>query len=86
MFPYVPHSLHAEVNCRFFSDNANPWLEVTALEIFLGILNGVTALHETNHSHHDLKLENILLMDNKIPITMELLLFMKPTIHILISS
>jgi len=71
LFPYVPHSLRAEVNRRFFSDNANPWLEVTALEIFLGILDGVAALHETNHSHRDLKLENILLMDTKTPVIMD---------------
>lgn len=73
LFPYVPHSLRAEVNRRFFSSTspANPWLEVKALEIFLGILHGVAALHETNHSHRDLKLENVLLMENKTPIIMD---------------
>jgi serine/threonine kinase 16 len=72
LFPYVPHSLRAEVNRRFFSDGpANPWLEATALEIFLGILDGVAALHETNHTHRDLKLENVLLVDKKTPIIMD---------------
>lgn len=74
LFPYVPHSLRAEVNRRFFSSTepANPWLEVRALEIFLGILDGVQALHETNHSHRDLKLENVLLLpDDKTPIIMD---------------
>ena len=75
LFPYVPHSLRAEVNRRFFSDGngpPNPWLEVTALELFLGILHGVAALHEIHHTHRDLKLENILLADNKkTPVIMD---------------
>lgn len=74
LFPYVPHSLRAEVNRRFFSDGpANPWLEHVALDFFLEILHGVAALHETNHSHRDLKLENILLIGEKrmTPIIMD---------------
>lgn len=73
LFPYIPHSLRVEVNQRFFSPTqpANPWLQVRALEIFLGVCDGVAALHETNHSHRDVKLENILLSENKIPILMD---------------
>jgi serine/threonine kinase 16 len=66
LFPYMPHSLRGEINRRFFSETtAQPWLEVTALELFSGVLNGVTALHEAHYTHRDLKLENILLTDNK---------------------
>jgi serine/threonine kinase 16 len=76
LFPYVPYSLRAEVNRRFFSSDkpASPWIEHAALEIFLGICDGVSALHtQANHSHRDLKLENVLLTGGKqkIPIIMD---------------
>lgn len=72
LFPYIPQSLREEVNRRFFSDApAHPWLEVMALELFLGVLDGVAALHEIKHSHRDLKLENILLADKKTPVIMD---------------
>ena len=73
LFPYIPNSLRAEVNQRFFSDGPNrPWLEVTALEMFFEILQGVSCLHETAHrTHRDLKLENILLQDKRTPVIMD---------------
>jgi serine/threonine kinase 16 len=72
LFPFMPHSLRGEVNRRFFSETpAHPWLEVTALELFLGVVDGVTALHEAHYAHRDLKLENILLADKRTPVIMD---------------
>jgi serine/threonine kinase 16 len=79
LFPFMPRSLRGEVNRRFFVETPSahhphhhPWLEVTVLELFLGILDGVTALHEAHYTHRDLKLENILLADKKTPVIMDL--------------
>ena len=71
LFPYMPHSLRAEVNKRIFQnvkhhhytapvDAMPPWSEMVALQIFRGIVEGVDALHRANYSHCDVKLENVL--------------------------
>jgi serine/threonine kinase 16 len=67
LFPYLPHSLRAEVNRRILDPieitKQAPWPHVTTvLHIFYRILLGVQALHERAHyTHRDIKLENILL-------------------------
>jgi serine/threonine kinase 16 len=72
LFPYMPHSLRAEVNKRMFPnathpyhytvpvDTMPPWSEMAALQIFRGIIDGVDAMHRANYSHCDVKLENVL--------------------------
>ena len=66
LFPYIPHSLRSEVNRRTFDRRSRlgqdaPWSsEVTVLQLFHQILQGVQALHVTaNYSHRDIKVENI---------------------------
>jgi len=67
LFPYVPHSLRAEVNRRLWEsrdiiyNRRPPWDQLHVLQLFLGICHGVQALHEAGYSHRDVKLENVLL-------------------------
>lgn len=68
LFPYLPHSLRAEVNRRLWEprdviyNRRPPWTPVyVVLQLFLGICHGVQALHEAGYSHRDVKLENVLL-------------------------
>jgi serine/threonine kinase 16 len=37
-----------------------PWSELVVLELFAHILHGVAAMHASNYSHRDIKLENLL--------------------------
>jgi serine/threonine kinase 16 len=72
LFPYLPHSLRMEVNRRIFPNSNNttqtispstaipPWSELVVLELFSHILHGVAAMHASNYSHRDIKLENLL--------------------------
>lgn len=67
LFPLIPHSLRKEVNQRILESKQpltlrSPWFsELDVLRLFLGIVDGVHALHEANYSHRDVKLENVLL-------------------------
>jgi serine/threonine kinase 16 len=72
LFPYMADSLRAQVNKRMFSDHTpSPWPESTALLLFLQILQGVSAMHDHNYTHRDLKLENVLLKNKRTPVIMD---------------
>ena len=75
LFPYMPHSLRAEVNRRTFDRPGQdaPWSsEITVLQLFHQILQGVQALHVTaNYSHRDIKVENIQLTHSQRPVLMD---------------
>lgn len=76
LFPYMEHSLRAEVNRRTWDrDNIKhaPWNELTALHIFYKICRSVQALHQANMSHRDIKLENVLFQDvhSRQPVLMD---------------
>ena len=70
VFPYLPHSLRAEVNQRIFnphppisSATTAPWSESTVLTMFAHLCEGVSLMHNmTQLTHRDIKLENILFM------------------------
>jgi serine/threonine kinase 16 len=69
LLPYMPNSLRAEIDKRFFlkgkdediiDEAAAPWDETLILKMFYHLLHGVEAMHEIGYSHRDLKVDNIL--------------------------
>ena len=73
LFPFYPTSLRQQVNQRIFDRDQHdatttthaPWRELVVMKLFWGILCGVEAMHAANYSHRDIKLENILLMEDR---------------------
>lgn len=61
--PY-PHATINNDNGTAYKEPA-PWPEVRALQIFHGILLGLQALHGAGYTHRDVKLENVLMMDDR---------------------
>jgi serine/threonine kinase 16 len=48
-----------------------PFSELKALQIIHQIMSGVSAMHEANYSHRDIKLENILIDSTGKPVLMD---------------
>jgi serine/threonine protein kinase len=69
LFPYIETSLRGELTERnvLLESNAQrrPFSIREVLNIFEGILEGISAMHSCNLSHRDLKIENILLKRDK---------------------
>lgn len=76
LFPRCPGSLRGEIQQRVASAAAAtsvssalsppsippaPWKEVEVLQLFHGILQGVSAMHQHNFTHRDIKIDNVLL-------------------------
>eukprot|EP00545_Synedropsis_sp_CCMP1620_P009623 CAMPEP_0119018392 /NCGR_PEP_ID=MMETSP1176-20130426/19279_1 /TAXON_ID=265551 /ORGANISM="Synedropsis recta cf, Strain CCMP1620" /LENGTH=382 /DNA_ID=CAMNT_0006972381 /DNA_START=107 /DNA_END=1255 /DNA_ORIENTATION=- len=75
LFPCMPQSLRSVVNASIFQkDNRpmrRPFTELKVLQLIHQIMSGVTAMHEANYSHRDIKLENILMNGNNTPVLMD---------------
>ena len=73
LFPYMPHSLRSVVNKSIFetSPARKPFTELKVLQIIHQIMSGVSAMHEANYSHRDIKLENILIDSTGKPVLMD---------------
>lgn len=73
LFPYMPQSLRSVVNASIFQKDPmrKPYTELKALQVFHQIMSGVSAMHEANYSHRDIKLENVLLNGNNTPVLMD---------------
>mmetsp|Transcript_1802 Transcript_1802/g.2701 ORF Transcript_1802/g.2701 Transcript_1802/m.2701 type:complete len:384 (-) Transcript_1802:471-1622(-) len=75
LFPLYESSLRDEVTKRNLLgdelERQHPWKERELLEIFAGIVDAVTAMHKGGYAHRDIKLENILLDQNKKPVLMD---------------
>jgi serine/threonine kinase 16 len=73
LFPYIPLSLRAVVNQSIFQKDPmrKPFTELKVLQLIHQIMSAVSAMHETNFSHRDIKLENILMNGNSTPVLMD---------------
>ena len=67
LFPYIPNSLRGEITKRNIlcdvinSDGRRPFTTKEIAQIFGGLIDALTAMHNANLSHRDVKLENVLL-------------------------
>lgn len=75
LFPFLPQSLRHIVNEKVFPKVDRPPLkpfeELKLLLLFHQVMSGVQKMHDTNFSHRDIKLENILLRDSRTPVLMD---------------
>lgn len=73
LFPFMPQSLRSTVNKQVFETEPaqKPFEEQQVLHVFHQVLSAVAAMHRTNFSHRDIKLENILLRDAHTPVLMD---------------
>ncbi|KAL9178356.1 hypothetical protein ACHAXT_000003 [Thalassiosira profunda] len=66
LFPYIPRSLRGEITqrnilCDDPRDGRRPFSTREVLQLFSGLVDALTAMHDANLSHRDVKLENVLL-------------------------
>ena len=71
LFPYIPNSLRGEITKRNIlcdvinSDGRRPFTTKEIVQMFGGLVDALTAMHNANLSHRDVKLENVLLQSIK---------------------
>ena len=74
LFPHMPQSLRGVVNKSVFESSTpakKPFSELKVLQLMHQIMSGVSAMHERNYSHRDIKLENILMDTTGNPVLMD---------------